>query len=57
MAILEYKGKVVGIAFCIICAEGSFPKCVPGTDSRGSHEEHDWERWGRQGYEMVEWPT
>ena len=53
----EYKGRVFGIPPCIICGEGIFPKYVPGTVSRGSHEEHDWERWGRRGYEMVVWPT
>ena len=41
VGILEYKGRVFGIPPCIICGEGIFPKYVPGTVSRGSHEEHD----------------
>ena len=41
VGILEYKGRVFGIPPFIISGEGIFPKYVPGTVSRGSHQEHE----------------
>ena len=47
IGILEYGGRVFGIPACIVCGRGCFRKYVPGNVARGSHQEHDWERWGR----------